>query len=80
MIEHLRAKAARFGAHNLEPVRAGFLTYEHRGEPADFVYTRNAVHHLPDFWKAVALNRISAFLKPEGVLRLRDLVDSFEPG
>ena len=43
------------------------------------VYSRNALHHLPDFWKAVALTRIAGFLAPGGVLRLRDLVYSFEP-
>jgi hypothetical protein len=43
------------------------------------VYTRNALHHLPDFWKTVALTRIAGFLVPGGVLRLRDLVYSFEP-
>jgi SAM-dependent methyltransferase len=67
-------------APNVEYVHAGFLTYEHTGAPADFVYTRNALHHLPDFWKAVALTRIASILRPRGVLRLRDLVYSFEPG
>ena len=43
------------------------------------MYSRNALHHLPDFWKAVALTRIAGFLAPGGVLRLRDLVYSFEP-
>jgi SAM-dependent methyltransferase len=56
------------------------LTYEHQGAPADVVYSRNALHHLPDFWKAVTLARIAAMLRPGGVLRLRDLVFSCEPG
>jgi SAM-dependent methyltransferase len=64
-------------AGNVEIVNAGFLTYEHVGEPADFVYSRNALHHLPDFWKAIALTRVAALLRPGGVLRLRDLVYSF---
>ncbi|MFL5970670.1 MAG: class I SAM-dependent methyltransferase [Gaiellaceae bacterium] len=66
-------------AGNVEVVNAGFLTYEHVGEPADFVYSRNALHHLPDFWKAIALTRVAALLRPGGVLRLRDLVYSFAP-
>jgi SAM-dependent methyltransferase len=66
-------------APNVEGVHAGFLTYEHTGAPADVVYTRNALHHLPDFWKAVALTRIASILRPGGILRLRDLVYSFEP-
>jgi hypothetical protein len=34
---------------------------------------------LPDFWKAMALDRIAAFLRPRGTLRLRDLVFDFAP-
>src|SRR5205823_1621722 len=64
---------------NVECVQAGFLGYEHQGDRADFVYSRNALHHLPDFWKALALERIAQVLKPAGVLRLRDLVFAFEP-
>ena len=79
MVAAAQAKAARRGATNVECVQAGFLSYEHTGEPADFVYSRNALHHLPDFWKAVALERIAALLRPGGVLRLRDIVFAFEP-
>jgi SAM-dependent methyltransferase len=79
MLESVRVGAQSRGLLNLEVVRQGFLTYEHRGERADFVYTRNALHHLPDFWKAVALLRLAALLKPGGILRLRDLVFSFLP-
>jgi SAM-dependent methyltransferase len=79
MLDALAARARDRGLDALEVVRAGFLTYEHRGEPADFVYSRNALHHLPDFWKAVALRRAAAILRPGGVLQLRDLVYGFEP-
>jgi SAM-dependent methyltransferase len=64
---------------NLECVQAGFLSYEHAGPPADAVYTRNALHQLPDFWKAVALDRIGTMLRPGGVLRLHDLIYDFQP-
>ena len=33
-----------------------------------------ALHHLPDLWKAVALERIHRFLKPDGRLVLLDVV------
>lgn len=78
MIAAIREKAAARATTNVEPVQAGFLSYEHRGRPADFVYTRNALHHLPDFWKGIALNRMADVLAPGGVLRLRDLVFSFD--
>ena len=64
---------------NVEAVNAGFLTYEHAGEPADVVYSRFALHHLPDFWQAIALRRMAEMLRPGGVLRLSDVVYSFEP-
>jgi hypothetical protein len=32
------------------------------------VFTRNALHQLPDFWKAIALDRIVSFLRPNGTL------------
>ena len=60
-------------------VHAGFTTYEHAGTPADFVFTRNALHQLPDFWKGIALARIAALLRAGGHLRVHDLVFDFEP-
>jgi ubiquinone/menaquinone biosynthesis C-methylase UbiE len=80
MLALARHKAQRADAANVEFVRAGFLTYQHQGEPADMVCSRNALHQLPDFWKGVALERIAAVLRPGGVLSLRDLVWCFDPG
>jgi SAM-dependent methyltransferase len=79
MVAVLRERAAAAGLANLDCVRAGFLSYEHAGPPADGVYTRNALHQLPDFWKAVALDRIARVMRPGGVLRLRDLIYDFRP-
>jgi SAM-dependent methyltransferase len=75
MVAHLRSRDP-----DLEVVRAGFLSYEHAGAPADGVYTRHALHQLPDFWKALALHRIAGILRPGGVLRIRDLIYDFAPG
>ena len=75
----LRERAAAAGLQNVECMRAGFLSYEHTGAPADAVFTRNALHQLPDFWKALALERIANLLRPGGVLRLRDLIFDFQP-
>jgi ubiquinone/menaquinone biosynthesis C-methylase UbiE len=79
MLAVLRERAAEAGLGNVQCVRAGFLSYEHAGAPADAVYTRNALHQLPDFWKALALERIAHLLRPGGVLRLRDLIFDFQP-
>lgn len=79
MLARLTEKLERGGPANVEVVNAGFLTYEHAGAPADVVYSRFALHHLPDFWQAIALRRIADMLRPGGVLRLSDVVYSFEP-
>jgi ubiquinone/menaquinone biosynthesis C-methylase UbiE len=79
MLATLRAEAAARNLDNVECVQAGFLTYVHQGDPADVVYSRHALHHVPDFWKAVALVRMASILRPGGVLRLRDLVYACEP-
>jgi ubiquinone/menaquinone biosynthesis C-methylase UbiE len=75
MLAHVRDHAPA----NVELVRAGFLSYEHDGPPADAVYTRHALHQIPDFWKALALTRIARMLRPGGILRLRDLIFDFRP-
>jgi ubiquinone/menaquinone biosynthesis C-methylase UbiE len=80
MRERLRLKVEASGHGNIECVSAGFLTYEHTGEPIDFAYTRYALHHLPDFWKALALVRLGRLMRPGAVLRLWDVVYSFQPG
>jgi ubiquinone/menaquinone biosynthesis C-methylase UbiE len=79
MLGRLREKLADSGVNNVECVLAGFLTYEHHGDPADLVYSRFALHHLPDFWQAIAINRIAGMLRPGGIFRLWDVVYSFDP-
>lgn len=79
MVAHLRARTAEAGLANLTCVRSGFLGYAHAGPPVDGVHTRHALHQLPDFWKAVAISRIAAMLRPGGVLRLLDLIYDFRP-
>ena len=75
----LRRRVDEAGVRNVAVVEAGFLSYQHDGPPVDAVFTRNALHQLPDFWKGVALQRIASLLRPGGVLRLRDLVFDFVP-
>jgi hypothetical protein len=79
MLAWPRHRAAAAEVTNLAIVQAGFLSYEHTGPPADGVYTRNALHQLPDFWKAIALDRMGRMLRPGGTLRLHDLVYDFQP-
>lgn len=78
MLAQARAKSGA-GVANLTFVQGGFLSYTHAGGAADVVTTKAAFHHLPDFWKQVALLRINRMLKPGGVLYLHDVVFRFEP-
>lgn len=79
MLDRLTAKVRASNLDNVEVVRAGFLSYEHEGHAADVVYSRYALHHLPDFWKAIALQRLRRMVRPGGILRLWDVVYNFAP-
>ncbi|HEV8296800.1 MAG TPA: class I SAM-dependent methyltransferase [Acidimicrobiales bacterium] len=79
MLARLATKVGDAGISNVEIVRAGFLSYEHSGSAVDVAYSRYALHHLPDFWKAVALDRLHQWMKPGGLMRLWDVVYSFDP-
>jgi ubiquinone/menaquinone biosynthesis C-methylase UbiE len=79
MLGVVRSRAAEAGIGNIECVQAGFLSYQHAGPVADAVYTRNSLHQVPDFWKALALDRIARMLRPGGILRLHDLMFDCQP-
>ena len=78
MLEYARKKAALKQLDNISFIHSGFLTYEHTDKPVDVVISQIALHHLPDFWKMVALSRIHQMLKEGGKLYLRDVVFSFD--
>ncbi|HPQ43943.1 MAG TPA: class I SAM-dependent methyltransferase [Syntrophales bacterium] len=78
MIEQAKEKSGST-AHNLTFVNEGFLTYRHEDELADLVITKAAFHHLPDFWKQIALLQINAMLKIGGLLYIHDVVFHFDP-
>jgi putative AdoMet-dependent methyltransferase len=77
MLDLCRRKAQERGLDNLRTHCAGFLTYAHEGAPADAAVSVAALHHLPDFWKGVALKRIAAMLRPGGRFYLFDVVFDF---
>jgi ubiquinone/menaquinone biosynthesis C-methylase UbiE len=79
MVQMLRRRVADAGVTNVAVQQAGFMSYVHEGPPADIVYTRHALHQVPDFWKAIALARIAEVLAPGGILRVRDLIYDFDP-
>ena len=77
MLDRCAEKARAAGLSNIETYCAGFLTYEHQDAPVDAIVSVIALHHLPDFWKAVAFKRMYHMLKPGGKLYLFDVVFSF---
>ncbi len=74
MINFARMKAKAQNKTNIEFHNAGFLTYENCDEPFDIIITQLALHHLPDYWKMIALRRIYDTLKKDGKFYLSDVV------
>jgi 2-polyprenyl-3-methyl-5-hydroxy-6-metoxy-1,4-benzoquinol methylase len=59
------------------PIRtqsAGLLSFAYQPNSYDLIVSEFTLHHLPDFWKAVALSRIFGALKPGANFYLRDIV------
>jgi ubiquinone/menaquinone biosynthesis C-methylase UbiE len=79
MLRYAQKKAKVRGVLNVSFLQGGFLTYQHLGAPLDAAVTQIALHHLPDFWKQIALIRMAGMLKEGGRLCLRDVVYSFDP-
>jgi cyclopropane fatty-acyl-phospholipid synthase-like methyltransferase len=77
MLRYAKKKARSRGINNVRFLQDGFLTYQN-STPVDAVVTQLALHHLPDFWKQVALMRMADMLMDEGKLCLRDVVFNFD--
>jgi len=77
MLCYAKRKAEISEISNIDFIEAGFLTYEHKGDNPDVIVSLIALHHLPDFWKAVAIQRIYDLLKSGGRFLLSDSGYSF---
>jgi 2-polyprenyl-3-methyl-5-hydroxy-6-metoxy-1,4-benzoquinol methylase len=53
---------------------AGLLSFAYQPNSYDLIVSEFTLHHLPDFWKAVAVSRIFNALKPGANFYLRDMV------
>jgi len=76
MLEYAARKSRALGVKNIVFCHAGFLTYRHTAAPVDAIVTSTAMHHLPDFWKGIALHRINNMMKTGGHLFLSDVIFS----
>ncbi|MCT7977903.1 class I SAM-dependent methyltransferase [Laspinema olomoucense] len=77
MLEYAKTKAAQAGVSNIITFcHGGFLSYEHPENSVDAITTTFAFHHLPDFWKGIALGRMNRMLKPGGQFYIHDVIIS----
>lgn len=74
MLDYCRRRAEQLSLTNIIFRNGGLLTYEHGDELADAAVCVAVLHHLPDFWKQVALKRCCEMLKPGGRFLLFDIV------
>jgi putative AdoMet-dependent methyltransferase len=78
MLDLLAAKAQEADVRNVKTVNAGYLTFDADGAQFDRIISNVVLHHLPDFWKTVALSRMRDMLACDGLFYLNDVVFSFE--
>jgi ubiquinone/menaquinone biosynthesis C-methylase UbiE len=74
MLDFAADRAKRDGAEGIQFVHAGYLSLDLPPRSVDAVVSNFSLHHLPDLWKARALQRIERMLKPGGQLYLHDVI------
>jgi len=74
MLECARRKALAADVPGIEFHHAGFLTHWVVEPGADVLTTTFSFHHLPDFWKGIALKRMHGMLRPGGRLYMHDVI------
>jgi ubiquinone/menaquinone biosynthesis C-methylase UbiE len=79
MLNILKTKAEKQNITNIEIHCGGFLSYKHEGKVVDKIVSKFALHHLPDFWKSIALLKMAHILKAGGKLYYSDVVFTFDP-
>ncbi|SFM69362.1 class I SAM-dependent methyltransferase [Methanolobus profundi] len=78
MLDFAEKKANSRLRDNIRFIKAGFLTFDSSQTKYDAVVTQLVLHHLPDFWKLIALKNINSMLKSGGKFFLKDVVFSSE--
>lgn len=74
MLEVANEKLRLSNAANLEFRHAGYLDFDVTDERFDIAMSSFSLHHLPDYWKGEALQRVNRSLKEGGLFFLRDVV------
>jgi ubiquinone/menaquinone biosynthesis C-methylase UbiE len=79
MLDYAKLKAKKENIDNIEWLKYGFLTYDFPDNiKFDSIVSNAALHHLPDFWKMIAVNKIYKSLKEKGKFFLGDVIFSFK--
>ncbi len=78
MLDMAKQKAKKAGVSNIEFHHAGYLSYDHKLKPVDAIISSLSFHHLPDFWKGMALQRIHSMLNPAGKFYLYDVIIEYK--
>ena len=74
MLDYAATRAREEGLAGIDFHRAGFLTFSAPPATFDAAVSVVVLHHLPDLWKAFALENIRRALKPGGKFLLVDVV------
>jgi putative AdoMet-dependent methyltransferase len=76
MLDYAKLQAEKENITNIEWFNYGFLSFDFPTMQFDCVVSNAALHHLPDFWKIIAINNIYGSLKKQGKLLLGDIIFS----
>jgi len=74
MLKYAQEKAISKKIKNISFTHSGYLNFNLPDQSIDGVISSLSLHHLPDFWKSIALERIFNVLKPKGKFYLYDVV------
>lgn len=78
MLKFAKRKAQARGLTNIRFELGGFLSWQHNAGSMDAIVSCLALHHLPDFWKVVSLQKARSLLRPGGKLYLTDVIYAFD--
>jgi putative AdoMet-dependent methyltransferase len=78
MLDILEEKSGKKKAANIERMDGGILEFLSKDIKLDAFISQTAFHHLPDFWKSVAIHKMAGMLNPGGKIFLSDVIFSFK--
>ncbi len=78
MLQLLEEKKQARGIENITCINKGILQFlSEQKQPVDAFVLQTSLHHLPDFWKSLAVHYIGQNLHSNGLVYLSDVIFSF---